>query len=75
MFKFFDFISTLISTVIGFIEHTIQSVFVFIGQIVTGITFLTNTILNLPPFCQGFLLTIVSVSVIAMLIKHFVDLG
>lgn len=75
MFAFFDTIINLISVVIGFVEHSIQSVVTFIGQICTGILFLTNTIANLPPFCQGFLLTVVSISVIAALISVFIDLG
>lgn len=73
MFEFFDFISGLINTVWNAISETIASVVAFISHVVNGMMFISQALVDLPPFCSVFLTTIVSISLITMFISAFID--
>lgn len=69
MFKFFDFIVTLISSVVNFVISSIQMIVMVIVQIVRGIGYLTTTVAYLPLALRAPILAIIAFSVIVTLIN------
>lgn len=75
MFEFFGFIIDLLEYIIYYVVTLVNSVVVFLKQIVLGITFVFQTIAFLPPFCRGIIYSIVGVSIITLIVSKFVDVG
>ena len=75
MFEFFGFILDLLEYIIYYVVTLINSVVVFLKQIVQGIGFVFQTIAFLPPFCRGIIYSIVGVSIITLIVSKFVDVG
>lgn len=75
MFKFFDFILQLIEYVIYFFVTVVDSVVMFFKHIISGITFITETIAFLPPFCRGAILAVIGVSILTAFLSSFYDAG
>lgn len=73
MFEFFDFISNLISSVVGFFTGMIENVVAMFNMIASGIVFLTASIAYLPPFCKGAIEVIIAVSICSVVLGSFVD--
>lgn len=74
MFKFFEFIVNLINNIADAFANLVQSVITFFGQIFSGLAFLTETVGYLPPFCQGFLLAVIGVSILTASVSIIIDL-
>ena len=73
MFEFFDFLIGIVQNIILFIANLVQSVVTFFTQISEGYKFVMSVIAYLPPFCQGALLAIVGLSLLAMILSVVVD--
>ncbi len=70
MFKFFDFIVTLIGSIVNFVISTIEMLVQVIIYITKGIAYLILGIAYLPPFAKVPLIAIISyIAIITLLNK------
>lgn len=74
MFEFFDFLIGVVQNLILFVANLVQSVVTFFAQISEGYKFVMAVVAYLPPFCQGALLAIVGLSLLAMILSVVVDM-
>ncbi len=74
MFQFFDTIIGFITTLVNVIVSAVEGFIHFTVQMLKGINFLISTIAWLPPFCRGFLFSLVAVCILSALLSFFVDL-
>ena len=75
MFKFFSFIGDVIGFIVDFVVNIAESFTAIYEHIVGGIGFVVTTVGFLPPFCQGALLAIVGISILALFSSIFIDFG
>lgn len=73
MFQFFDFIIEFISTIVNLVVGFFESVVSFIVQISNAYMYIKGTIQALPPFCQGALLLITTVSLLTVVLGSLLD--
>ena len=75
MFKFFDSISNIMSTLVDtftFFTESVVQLFTTVGK---GIAFTIATIAALPPFCRGIIGIIFGVAVLSLILGNFIDIG
>lgn len=68
MFAFFDYIIDLVSFIILFVVRTFEALINFFVMIGSGIEFVVSTVLFLPPFCQGAIMSVMGISILFLLL-------
>lgn len=70
MFAFFDSISSIFETLVGFVVSIFEAITNLIRMVVKGYLFLTALLPNLPAYTISFLTVIVVICVLLQLINH-----
>lgn len=74
MFKFFDFLFNLISTIWSFFETAFEFVLDIIMFIINGAQFMAYNLVFLPPFAVGFVSCVLGIAVASLIVGHLLDL-
>lgn len=69
MFKFFESIAAIFSTIVNFVIGLFEMIAHLIGIIVKGTLFLFALFPNLPPFCMGFLTVTIAIAILIQLLN------
>ena len=75
MFKFFEVIGDIIVFRSDMTVNLFESAIELISRISHGLQFVYATVGYLPPFCQGAILAIVGLSILAVTCSIFIDFG
>lgn len=75
MYEFFDWLIGIFLSIWDAISSTIYSVISMLSHVWNGFLFVQQVIWDMPPFCQGALLTIAGISLATVLISAFVDVA
>lgn len=75
MADFFDFIINAVSNVVNFISNMVESVVSLFQQLTNAYAYVNTVVTYLPPFCQAGIMTILAISVLAIVLSLFIDLS
>jgi len=69
MFKFFEAIAAIFSTIVNFIVGLFEMIANLLRIIVKGTLFLFAIVPNLPPYCMSFLVVILAVAILIQILN------